>query len=249
LSDNPFLLSANLERIISNREESFVLEKHDVSTTVGILAGRYTGLPHDLLVKRFNYKGFFHFLAKLVFGSRAQHLYKINLRLWEMGLPVPEPFACIELTWKQRNSFYLSSVIENSMNLVHIFNNPQLSKYENIACLLARNVADWHLAGAVHGDLKWSNILVQENPDAMSIFFIDLDQTKLYGAPNIAGIIKDLARFYRNGLELGAEAWVDSKFLPEYMACVPSDIKNRIDVDHIKDKAHKDWKKKDRRRT
>jgi len=104
------------------------------------------------------------------------------------------------------------------------------------------------MAGAVHGDLKWSNIMVQSNAGPINIFFIDLDQAKLYSTPRIRGIEKDLSRFYCYGLELGAEEWVMSEFFPAYMEMLPDVIKNRVDLVRVKGKALKKWDKKKRRK-
>lgn len=46
-----------------------------------------------------------------------------------------------------------------------------------VARQLANTVATWHIAGAVHGDLKWSNILMQEDSGETRFFIVDLDQT------------------------------------------------------------------------
>ena len=107
--------------------------------------------------------------------------------------------------------------------------------------------AEWHLSGAVHGDLKWSNILVQKSGKELNFFLVDLDQTKLYQLPNVKGIRKDLARFYRYGLELNAEAWVLKEFLPAYSWSIPARLKDEIDFAFIEAKAKADWEKKGRR--
>lgn len=240
------LLPEKLNLLISSRE-AFELKKDDVSTTVGILKGSYVGLPHDLLVKRFNYKGFLHFLARLLFGSRARRLHAISHELAEKGLSVPKSFAYYDLTWTQRDSFFLSSVVENSMSLAGIYLRGHFDP-DNIATLLGKAVARFHAAGAVHGDLKWSNILLQEQEGNMAVYFIDLDQTKLYKNPKVSGIARDLARFCRNGLELGAEDWVTNTFFPKYFAMLSPQLRDTLDIKKIKDKAYINWRKKGKRK-
>ena len=236
-------LPNDLNSIIEN-SKSFSLKKHDLSTTVGIIKGTDFGLLHDLLVKRFNYRGFLDFLLHRIFNSRAKRLWNINLRLYEKGLPVPKPVAYIESSLKQKNSFFISFVIDNADNLGNIYRKGILNIDKNILKQLAETVVTWHLKGAVHGDLKWPNILIQENNNEYKIFFIDLDQSRLYSEPYPKGIIKDLKRFYRFGLELGAEKWVESEFFPEYIAIVPDEIKTKIDLNTVKNDAVKDWHKK-----
>ncbi|HJX01832.1 MAG TPA: lipopolysaccharide kinase InaA family protein [Candidatus Humimicrobiaceae bacterium] len=246
LSDRNFLLPDDLDSIIDGGK-SFSLKKNDSSTTVGIMSGSIFGLSHDLLVKRFNYKGFFDFLFKTIFGSKARFLWDINLRLYRKGLPVPMPIAYADLSFKQKNSFYFSSVIDNSDNLGNIYKKGLFSESGELAKVLGETIAKWHLSGVVHGDLKWSNILLRKSADGYRFFLIDLDRSRIYPRPFIKGIIKDLVRFYRYGIELRADEWVDSEFLPAYMAIIPDEIKAKFDLTFIKERAWKDWYKKGQR--
>jgi tRNA A-37 threonylcarbamoyl transferase component Bud32 len=237
------LLPDDLNSILE-KGESFLLKKHDFSTTVGILRGNDFGLSCDLLVKRFNYRGFFDFLVHKLFNSRAKRLWNRNLRLHRKGLPVPEPVAYTNPSFRRKNSFFLSSVIENADNLGIIYRKGFLCEDKELVKELAQTIAGWHLNGAVHGDLKWPNILVQKNDGGYKVFLTDLDHSRLYSAPSIQGIIKDLKRFYRFGLETGAADWVESEFFTAYAAFVPDGIKTKISFPDIKRKAIEDWNKK-----
>jgi tRNA A-37 threonylcarbamoyl transferase component Bud32 len=232
------LLPEDLDSIIDKGEE-FTLEKHDRSATVGILKGRVLGSGQDLLVKRFNSRGLPDFVLRSLFFSRAKRLWNINQRLFAGGLPVPRPVCYVRPTFHRRNSFFISSLIEDSKNLGNIYKLGLFREPEKLAVVLGKAISEWHMAGAVHGDLKWSNIMLKSNADQINIFFIDLDQAKLYSTPKIRGIEKDLSRFYRYGLELGAEEWVKSEFFPAYMEMLPAVIKNRVDLVRVKKKAFK----------
>ena len=232
------LLPEALDSII-DKGEAFTMEKHDRTTTVGVLNGGVFGFTQDLLIKRFNFRGFPDFVFRSLFFSRAKRLWKINQRLFARGLPVPRPVWYFSPTFRQKNSFFISSLIEDSQNLGYIYKRGLFREPEKLAVVLGKAISAWHMAGAVHGDLKWSNIMVQGHADLINIFFIDLDQAKLYSTPRIKGIMKDLSRFYRYGLELGAEEWVKSDFFPAYMEMLPAVIKNRIDLARVKEKACK----------
>lgn len=236
-------LPYNLNSIV-DKGESFSLKKHDFSTTVGILKGSDFGLSRDLLVKRFNYRGFFDFVLHKLFNSRAKRLWKTSLRLYREGLSVPEPVAYEEASFKRRNSFFFSSVIEDAESLWSLYRKGHFSEDSGLLERLAGTIAGWHLKGAVHGDLKWPNILVQRTGEGHRFFLIDLDQARLYSAPSVSGIINDLKRFYRFGLEVEAEAWVETEFFPAYRALIPEKIKTRIKFDEIKQKATEEWIKK-----
>lgn len=201
----------------------WLLMKDGSSTTVGVIKGELFSIPFDILVKRVNYKGALHWLVKKIVGSRVRRLYNVTISLFEKGLDVPRPIGFIE---KRRASFYLSSFIENSENLWAAYKGCESPK--ELAKEFASALAGWHMKGAVHGDLKWSNILVRKNEYAREFFFVDLDQTRLYGAPNIKGINKDLMRFYTYAIRLGAEEWIKKEFLPAYLSFLPDDMKRNI---------------------
>lgn len=236
-------LPDNLNTVIDERR-SFSLKKQDVSTTVGIIRGNHFGLPHDLLVKRFNYRGFFDFLIHMLFNDRAKRLWDISLSLYKKGLPVPEPVSYVKLSFTQRNAFYLSFVIENAESLWKVYKKGSFRENNQLIKELAGTIAEWHLKGAVHGDLKWPNILVQKKDGGYAFFLIDLDQSRLYSSPSLKGISTDLKRFYRFGLEIGAEQWVESEFFPEYIACLSDEMKTKIDLIDIKQRATTDWIRK-----
>jgi tRNA A-37 threonylcarbamoyl transferase component Bud32 len=241
---NHIILSPHYLNELIERKESFHLKKTDVKTTVGVLRGAIVGLPHDILVKRFNYKNFSHFLFKKIFGSRAIHLWKVNQRLYNKKLPVSMPIMYFEPSFRLKHSFFVSSVIENADNLDDIYKKGMFAQNRKIANELGKTIAHWHMAGAVHKDMKWSNILIQWNDDTMRFFFVDLDQAKLYRQPQIKGMMKDLKQFYRDGLIFDAERWVRSQFFPEYFSHIPIKLRSKIDLESIKIKAINDLKRK-----
>lgn len=236
-----------LEALIDS-QETFVLRKDDISTTVGTIRGALFHRSGDVWLKRFNSKGAADFLAKRIFGSRARRLWTISKRLYEAGLPVPLPLAFCEPSCSMRHSFYLSAAVESAEDLGSLFLQGRFDASRERAEQLGRVLAAWHSAGAVHGDLKWSNILLQKDGERRSFFFVDLDQAQLYSRPNLKGIVKDLVRFYRYGLELGAEAWVEAEFFPAYLAELPDAVRPKVDLPSIKSTAIKIWRRKGSRR-
>lgn len=246
LSDNSAFQSDNLNSVINNNN-LFILKKHDLNTTVGIIKGSSLGLEKNLFVKRFNSRGLLDFILRKFLGSRAKRLYKINLRLISKELPVPSPLLIVNTGFRQKNSFFISSVIENSDNLGNIYKTGMFNKTEKIADILGKTISGWHMSGAVHGDLKWSNILMQKDDNEVKFFLVDLDHAKLCNKLKIKSISRDLVRFYRYGLELGAEDWVNSQFFPAYMSSLSDEIKLKINLVDIKIKALKIWENKGRK--
>ena len=54
-----------------------------------------------------------------------------------------------------------------------------------------------HAAGGVHGDLKWSNILV-ENSTGTRLYLVDLDSVRLLRRYRRNAATKDVQRFVRD---------------------------------------------------
>jgi len=230
--------------LLINKPEVFTIIKKDRQITAGILNAKSLGFPHDLFVKRFAPRNFLNFILKKTFGSRAKHIFKLSERLVDRGLSVPPPLSYIEPTFKAKDAFYISVVIVKSENLASVLMKTNFSESRIIASILAETLVRWHREGAVHGDLKWPNILLQEDENGKRFFLVDLDQARLYNKPNIAGIAKDLTRFYRAGLETGQEEWVDKVFFPIYMDMMSDKIKEHLDLPSIMNTALEKWRRK-----
>ncbi|HMK48894.1 MAG TPA: lipopolysaccharide kinase InaA family protein [Thermodesulfovibrionales bacterium] len=181
-----------------------------------------------------------------IFNGRAKRLWNRNVRLYRRGLPVPEPITYIESSLKKKNAYFVSSVIPDSKSLYFLHREGVLQGNKVLVKKLAAAISQWHLSGAIHGDLKWPNILVRAENGVYECFFIDLDQAKICSRPNISGICGDIERFYRFGLQIGAEYWVETEFLPEYLSFMPAALRTEIDLTRIKNKSIKEWTKRGR---
>ena len=79
----------------------------------------------------------------------------------------------------------------------------------------AHYVAALHDSGATHGDLKWTNILVDEKEN--QLWLIDFDASRIHrGHLDPKGIARDLARFVLSGLEAGVDGTILARFLGHY---------------------------------
>jgi len=217
----------DIEGVVRNRE-CFSIIKDGSTTTVGFVKGGMFGIPFDIALKRFNYRyrGMLHTIAKRIAGTRARRLYGINLKFFKKGLCVPQPLGFLEAA-DAKNSFYISryeEVIDNLASL-YVCKKGLFNRIDRLASRLAQTIAKWHLSGAVHGDLKWTNILVAKD----AFFFVDTDQANLFRRPNIKGMNKDIARFSRYGVRLGAQTWLKREFLPAYASFLPDDIRGKIE--------------------
>lgn len=233
---------------IAEDRRCFSLIKRDDRATSGIIRGDACGLPRDLWVKWFHDRGWRDFLVRLFAGDRAKRLWKAHLLFHGAGLPVPRPIAFHGSSFSRRDAFFLANSLEGAVNLGEAFRSGTLKDLKGIARRLGDDIARWHLSGAVHGDLKWSNILLSGSGEYLRIYFIDLDQARLYRRPRISGMMKDLSRFYRYGLEMGAEDWVASRVLPAYLEALPGALRARLCLSSIRQRACRDWEKRGKRR-
>ena len=84
----------------------------------------------------------------------------------------------------------------------------------------AEEIGALHMTGVAHGDMKWSNILIDTSGEGLKVVFVDNDQASIKGRPLLSSIIKDLVRFYRYGLELKENALVDLEFFKVYLPLI-----------------------------
>ncbi len=196
------------------------------------------------MFKKFECNVFMDFLKERLLRNRARRLYNISRRFYEKGLPVPGPITYIGPSFGSKRSFYLSYAVNNSDDLENVYKNEMLGDYGDIAAQLGKTLAGWHLAGAVHGNLRWSNILLKKEGGGLRFFLVNLDRARLHGKPDVKGMIKDIVRFYRYAMELGAEEWVDKEFLPNYFASLAGDVRGKINPEVIRKMASRDRKDK-----
>lgn len=240
-------LCKNIDRY-SIDERYFIVKKNDKTTMVGMLKGEVLGLRTDLWIKRFNYTNFYKYIVKLIFGSRAVRLYRKSLDLYKRGFPVPEPIGYIELSIRNKNSYFISTIVEDVKTLSELFREGELVKNKDVIKNLAYVLAEWHLKGVVHNDLKWPNILVSNSKGSYKIYLVDLDQTRIYERPDLKGIINDLLRFYRFALQIGVDEGIKKEFFNNYIRHMPTGIKKYFDYNVITGNAYKEWIKKGSKR-
>jgi len=133
------LLPEDLDSVI-DKDGAFTLVKHDRATTVGILNGRALGFGQDMLIKRFNSRGLLDFAFRSLFFSRARRLWKINQRLSERGLPVPRPVCYFRPSFRRKNSFFISSLIEGSRSLGDIYKRGLVREPQKLAAVLGKAI-------------------------------------------------------------------------------------------------------------
>jgi RIO kinase 1 len=174
-----------------------------------------------LYVKEFRFKGTIHSLKPLIRQHRAQIMWKVSWHLLNHSIPVPEPEGYL---LKQKGpiclrGYFFSKALRRCPSLSELTANlEQLTERLSSGGLngaLAHYVAALHNSGAIHGDLKWANILVHQKEN--QLWLVDLDASTIcrrYLGPK--GIARDLARFVLSGLEVGVDGAILAGFLDHY---------------------------------
>ena len=133
----------------------------------------------DVVVKRYNHKGFWHSLRYTLKGSRAKKCWLFGHRLKWLGIGVAAPVAFIEQRHCGliRQSYILNEMIKGQNIREHI-RRPDLDEQTRQQI---RDKADALLLQIVehkitHGDLKATNILICDDQPVL----IDLDSMKYH---------------------------------------------------------------------
>ena len=225
------VVGSSLDHFLENNGDPEELFSHNVQllksgdSTRNALArlsdAKLEGSPEEIFVKEFRSKNILHSLKPRFSRHRAQMAWQISWHLLDSGIPVPEPEGYL---LRKSGPFYgkgyfFSKVLSGCNNLATLaWTSKELSKRlasGGLVEALARGIAELHDCGVTHGDLKWSNILVDEKDNRL--WFVDLDSAKLHthflGPSKVA---RDLARFVLYGFQTETNNAYINRFLDEY---------------------------------
>ena len=147
-------------------------------------------------LKRFNCKGFGYRLKNAFRRSRAVRSWLVSWGFRLRSLPVPEPLICLEERRLRLlgRSYILFEFIEQTEPLAKLWPRLDVCARRGLLVRMALLLGRMHLFGGLHGDLKWSNILVR-GQGGKELYLIDLDGSKIVGPGKLRGKRKDLERF------------------------------------------------------
>lgn len=178
--------------------------------------GKVEVAGRSLVIKRYNIKGFAHWLKRFWRPSRAWHSWREGNRLAFLGIATPKPLAVLEkrFLWLRSRAYLVTEflpgpdIIERFAPYVESGAAPE-SELQALDQLFARLIAE----RISHGDFKGHNLFWQEDRWAL----IDLDSMCQHSsvgsfAPAYA---RDRARFMRNWPESSALYQVIDQRLPK----------------------------------
>jgi hypothetical protein len=175
----------------------------------------------EIYVKEFFYKNFFHSCKPLLGMHRAQILWRNSMCLVQSGVCIPKPFGYLlqQSGFSCRGAYFFSEALTGCIDLSTLaFERAELDRRLGDGKLIesvATMVALLHDNGVIHGDLKWSNIMVHEQKN--EVWFIDLDSFKrrIFN-PGMNFYLQDVARFVVNAQEVGIDESIVDRFLATY---------------------------------
>lgn len=151
-----------------------------------------------LVVKRYNIKGFGHWLSRFWRPSRAWHSWLAGHRLQFLGIATPAPLAMVESRFGPlRRRAWLVNAFCPGPNLLELFGaEGQRLPTEAEGAALLQVLAQLREARISHGDFKATNLLWH----AGQVWLIDLDSLQAHDSESHwqQAWARDRARLMRN---------------------------------------------------
>jgi len=176
-----------------------ILKNGNSSTVVQVAVG-----GRMLAVKRYNIKGFAHWLRRFWRPSRAWHAWREGHRLAFLGLPAPRPLAMLEqrCCWLRRRAYLVLEYLDGEnirKRFAPFVNSSPPSAELKVLIALFDGLVRERIS---HGDLKASNLIWSEG----RWMLIDLDAVRQHRDDSSfsRAYARDRARFLRNWPEESA---------------------------------------------
>jgi len=177
-------------RTLDERMEAGVILKR--GNTCFVSKVRLNGT--DIVIKRYNHKGWVHSLRHTIKGSRARKCWLFGHRLEGLGIACAKPLAFIEQRQGGliRQSYIINAFIDGPDIARAAAALPDDSARHRIAERTCRMLGELVRCGLTHGDLKAGNILIRNGHPVL----IDLDSMQRRSCGRCAvGILWGFARF------------------------------------------------------
>ncbi|KIK88744.1 lipopolysaccharide kinase InaA family protein [Pseudomonas sp. W15Feb9B] len=199
-----------------DQADALLDQGHLYKTGGAASVGKVEVAGRTLVIKRYNIKGFAHWLKRFWRPSRAWHSWREGNRLAFLGIATPKPLAVLEkrFLWLRSRAYLVTEflpgpdIIERFAPYVESGAAPE-SELQALDQLFARLIAE----RISHGDFKGHNLFWQEDRWAL----IDLDSMCQHGSSGsfAPAYARDRARFMRNWPEGSALYQVIDQRLPK----------------------------------
>ncbi|MBV4486347.1 phosphotransferase [Pseudomonas sp. SWRI153] len=201
---------------VLDQADALLDQGHLYKTGGAASVGKVEAAGRTLVIKRYNIKGFAHWLKRFWRPSRAWHSWREGNRLAFLGIATPKPLAVLEkrFLWLRRSAYLVTEFLPGP-DIIERFapyvENGEAPESELLALdqLFARLIAE----RISHGDFKGHNLFWQNDRWAL----IDLDSMCQHRSVSsfAPAYARDRARFMRNWPESSALYEVIDQRLPK----------------------------------
>jgi tRNA A-37 threonylcarbamoyl transferase component Bud32 len=176
--DRNFCPEANIADFIE-RIDTFMDSGEILKNGNTCYVSRLSWNGREIVVKRFNHKGFIHSLRQTIRRSRARRCWLHGHRLGMLNISTPKPLAYIEyrrelLVWKS----YLITEYVKGQKLYHFLRDQSIPEKQRSSILQQMNhlLDEMGEGRMTHGDLKHTNIIITKNGPVLT----DLDSMRVH---------------------------------------------------------------------
>ncbi|HKQ40524.1 MAG TPA: lipopolysaccharide kinase InaA family protein [Verrucomicrobiae bacterium] len=167
----------------------------------------------NLILRRLNYGKFIHRLRDWFRPSRAVRALIASTWLEQAGIRTPRALAAADvrvLRWPRR-AYFVTEEVPGARTLASIYESKRKIPRE-----IADLIAHLHHSGLSHRDLKWTNILLDEQ---LTPWLVDLDGVRRLGSVPERRAIEDLWTLARCFTAYPITLkWSGARFLYRYCA-------------------------------
>jgi tRNA A-37 threonylcarbamoyl transferase component Bud32 len=184
---------------VLTQADALLDQGHLYKTGGAASVGRVDVAGRELVIKRYNIKGFAHWLKRFWRPSRAWHSWREGNRLAFLGIATPKPLALLEqrFFWLRCKAYLVTEylpgpdIIERFAPYVESGEAPE-AELQALDLLFAQLLRE----RISHGDLKGHNVFWQQDRWAL----IDLDAMCQHSSASsfATAFARDRARFMRN---------------------------------------------------
>ncbi len=198
--------------------ERFLKDAELLKEDRGIKAWRLEVAGKGLFVKRYTNRGPVHTVKNIFRASRALRVWRNSLMADSIGLSVPATLAFMEerRMGVLKSCYIVQEFIEDGLNLYFFINAHRDREVETIG-RVAREVGRMHRRGWFHGDLKWPNMVLNNE----RVYFIDIEASLLEEPLPEGYMLKDLSRFARDMEAYGSTEKAKAVFYMAYLELNP----------------------------
>ena len=195
--DNPETMAV-MQSLLPDPDCAFK-EEHMVKPGSRTHAGFVTLHDKIYFLKRYNCRNWQYRFFNALRRSRALRAWETTWALWQNNVPVPRPLLFIEERQARLlgRSYVLMDSLQSAERLVEAWANSDAQRHKELLGLIASTLGAMHASGGVHGDLKWSNLLVEDSHE-VKLFLVDLDGSRMLKAFRRSAALKDLRRFLKD---------------------------------------------------